>query len=47
MESESADNDFSDEYEEGFTCDDGKCLDISQRCNNIEVWKAPNNKYNS
>ena len=24
--------------EEGdFTCDDGKCLDISQRCNNIEV----------
>ena len=20
-----------------FTCDDGKCLDISQRCNNIEV----------
>ena len=23
--------------EGGFTCDDGKCLDISQRCNNIEV----------
>ena len=23
--------------EEEFTCDDGKCLDISQRCNNIEV----------
>ena len=20
-----------------FTCDDGKCLDISQRCNNVEV----------
>ena len=26
--------------EEGqFTCDDGKCLEISQRCNNIEVGK--------
>ena len=25
--------------EGGFTCDDGKCLDISQRCNNIEVRK--------
>ena len=24
--------------EEGqFTCDDGKCLEMSQRCNNIEV----------
>ena len=23
--------------EGSFTCDDGKCLDISQRCNNIEV----------
>ena len=23
--------------EGGFTCDDGKCLEISQRCNNIEV----------
>ena len=23
--------------EEEFTCDDGKCLEISQRCNNIEV----------
>ena len=21
-----------------FTCDDGKCLDISQRCNNVEVF---------
>ena len=24
-----------------FTCDDGKCLDISQRCNNIEVGNTP------
>ena len=23
--------------EEEFTCDDGKCLNITQRCNNIEV----------
>jgi len=23
--------------EEEFTCDDGKCVDITQRCNNIEV----------
>ena len=23
--------------EEEFTCDDGKCLDITKRCNNIEV----------
>ena len=23
--------------EEQFTCNDGKCLDIHQRCNNIEV----------
>ena len=23
--------------EEEFTCDDGKCLDINKRCNNIEV----------
>ena len=23
--------------EEQFTCDDGKCLQMSQRCNNIEV----------
>ena len=23
--------------ESEFTCDDGKCLDITQRCNNIEV----------
>ena len=33
--------------EGGFTCDDGKCLDISQRCNNIEVKKRRNNKFNS
>ena len=26
--------------EDEFTCDDGKCLDISQRCNNIEVSKS-------
>ena len=26
--------------EEEFTCDDGKCLDITQRCNNIEVNKS-------
>ena len=32
--------------EGGFTCDDGKCLDISQRCNNIEVRKIPNKKFN-
>ena len=24
-------------HESEFTCDDGKCLDMSQRCNNIEV----------
>ena len=23
-----------------FTCDDGKCLDITQRCNNIEVYQV-------
>ena len=25
--------------EDQFTCDDGKCLEMSQRCNNIEVGK--------
>ena len=24
--------------EDQFTCDDGKCLNITQRCNNIEVY---------
>ena len=27
--------------EDEFTCDDGKCLDITQRCNNIEVRTKP------
>ena len=27
--------------EEEFTCDDGKCVEISQICNNIEVINEP------
>ena len=30
--------------ESEFTCDDGKCLNISQRCNNIEVGLMPDYK---
>ena len=30
-----------------FTCDDGKCLDIAQRCNNIEERKVESRESSS